>query len=340
MRALSNNSFKTFLITLLSLTLLFSISCSNEGTTGGDTGDDYWYNPDTNDIIPPPSTPGKLTASATRNITINIANQKVHSAGSISFLVRPYELQKAGNFTVSIDSVAKATGNSSSLELTPADFSSLTPSSKELTLSANGLNKVNSASDLKDATAYKYDITFKFTTTSDTVSNKTASYKSTVSLYKVVYVTKDMLKTMITSTPIKTVQNRSAAAYDNFSDSFTIDFSKASIYSDLKTTTINSMGAGMTDPKQDSTYSPVEFTSTWLFKFGTTETRKFIYSHDCNYTISGSSGGKVDYTLNLNYVFTLKSGYILDDNISFITNDGIKLVITFLNKGKWVDTTL
>ena len=340
MSSLTNNSFKTFLITLLSLTLLFSISCSNEGTTGGDTGDDYWYNPDTNDIIPPPSTPGKLTASATRNITINIANQKVHSAGSISFLVRPYELQKAGNFTVSIDSVAKATGNSSSLELTPADFSSLTPSSKELTLSANGLNKVNSASDLKDATAYKYDITFKFTTTSDTVSNKTASYKSTVSLYKVVYVTKDMLKTMITSTPTKTVGNRSAAAYDGFSDSFTIDFNKASISYDLKTTTINSMGAGMTDPKQDSTYSPVEFTSTWLFNFGTTETRKFIYSHDCNYTISGSSGGRVDYTLNLNYVFTLKSGYILDDNISFITNEGLTLKVMFLGKGKWVDTTL
>ena len=259
----------------------------------------------------------------------------MHSAGSISFLVRPYELEKAGDFTVSIDSVAKATGNSSSLELTPADFSSLTPSSKELTLSANGLNKVNSASDLKDATAYKYDITFKFTTTSDTVSNKTASYKSTVSLYKVVSVTKDMLKTMITSTPTKTVGNRSAAAYDGFSDSFTIDFSKALFSSDLKTTTINNMGAGMTDPKQDSTYSPVEFTSTWLFKFGTTETQKFIYSHDCKHTIN-----KTGATLTLNYVFTLKSGYILDDNISFITNDGIKLSITFLNKGKWVDTTL
>lgn len=311
--------------------MLFSISCSNEGTTGGYTGDDYWYNPDTNDIIPPPSTPGKLTASATKNITINIANQKVHSAGSVSFLVRPYELEKAGNFTVSIDSVAKATGNSSSLELTPADFSSLTPSSKELTLSAAGLTKVNSASDLKDATAYKYDITFKFTTTSDTVSNKTASYKSTVSLYKVVSVTKDMLKTMITSTPTKTVENRSAAAYDNFSDSFTIDFSKALFSSDLKTTTINSMGAGMTDPTKDSTYSPVKFTSTWFFKFGTTETQKFINSHDCKHTINETGA-----TLTLNYVFTLKSGYILDDNISFITNDGIKLVITFLNKGKWV----
>ena len=35
--SLINNHFKTSLISLLSLTLLFSISCSNEGTTGGGT---------------------------------------------------------------------------------------------------------------------------------------------------------------------------------------------------------------------------------------------------------------------------------------------------------------
>ena len=33
--SLINNHFKTFLISLLSLTLLFSISCSNEDSTGG-----------------------------------------------------------------------------------------------------------------------------------------------------------------------------------------------------------------------------------------------------------------------------------------------------------------
>ena len=332
MRILTNNSFKTFLITLLSLTLLFSISCSNEGTTGGDTGDDYWYNPDTNDIIPPPSTPGKLTASATKNITINIANKKVHSAGRVSFLVRPYELEKAGDFTVSIDSVAKATGNSSSLELTPADFSSLTPSSKELTLSADGLAKVNSASDLKDATAYDYSVAFKFTTTSDTVSNKTALYTSTVSLYKVVSVTKDMLKTMIKTTPTKTVGNRSAAAYDNFSDSFTIDFSKASISSDLKSVTFNNM-AGMTDPTKDSTYSPYASGLRTLTFGKTAEDRKFASTLCKNATISVNGS-----LLTLNYVFTLNRGYVLDNDISFITNEGLNIKVQFLGtkKGKWV----
>ena len=318
--------------------MLFSISCSNEGTTGGNTGDDYWYNPDTNNnnITPPPVTPGKLTASATKNITINIANQKVHSAGSIYFMVRPYELEKAGNFTVSIDSVAKATGNASSLELTPADFSSLTPSSKELTLSADGLTKVNSASGLADATAYKYDITFKFATTSDTVSNKTVSYTSTVSLYKLVSVTKDMLKTMITSTPKKeNIPNRNKI--DGHNDYFSIDFSKASISSDLKTVTFNNMAGMITTPQNKaSTFSPYASGLITLL-FGTTDTRKFISSGYCKtHTISGSSGDSVDYVLDLNYVFTLKSGYVLDDNISFITNEGLTLRVMFLGNGKWV----
>ena len=334
LRALTNNPFKTFLITLLSLTLLFSISCSNEGTTGGDTGDDYWYNPITtndNNITPPPSTPGKLTASATKNITINIANQKVHSTGSVSFMVRPYELGNAGNFTVSIDSVAKATGNSSSLELTPADFSSLTPSSKELTLSEAGLTKVNSASGLVDATAYKYDITFKFATTSDTVSNKTASYTSTVSLYKVVSVTKDMLKTMITSTPKKqNIPNRSRI--DGHNDYFSIDFSQASISSDLKSVTFNNM-SGMTDPTKDSTYSPYASGLRTLTFGGTAEDRKFA-SHLCKNATISTDGS----LLTLNYVFTLNRGYVLDNDISFITNEGLNIRVLFLGtkKGKWV----
>lgn len=54
----------------------------------------------------------------------------MYSAGKVSFIVRPYELERTENYTVSIDSVAKATGNTSSLELTHADFNSLTPTTK------------------------------------------------------------------------------------------------------------------------------------------------------------------------------------------------------------------
>ena len=333
-------NIKKFLITVLSFLLLFAISCSNEGTTGG-SDDDYYYNPgnnnnNNNNIIPPAVIPGRLTASAAKDITINIASQKVHSAGSISFIVRPYELQRDKNFSVSIENVAKATGNTSSLELTPTDFDSLTPTTKELTLSADGLTKVNAANGLADATAYKYDVTFKFTTTSDTVSNKTVSYTSTVSLYKLASVTKDMLETMIKATPKLTVRNRSGDAYDGFSDSFEVDFNRASLSSDLKTITFNSMGAGMTGPEKDSTYSPKASDFTTL-RFGTADTRKFVANsyYKEPYTISGDGT-----SITFNYVFTLNSGYVLDDNISFITNtnEGLSIKVIFLNKGKWVDT--
>ena len=333
-------SFKTFLITLLSLTLLFSISCSNEGTTGGNTGDDYWYNPDTNNnnITPPPIIQGELTASATENITINILNQKVHSNGSVSFMVRPSKLQNTENFTVSIDSVAKATGNSSSLELTPTDFSSLTPSSKELTLSADGLNKVNSASGLEDNTTYKYDITFKFTTTSDTVSNKIASYTSTVSLYKIGYVTLDTFKNMIASTPNLTFTNRSSI--DKFSDSFTIEFSKASVELDAREkrvyVKIDHPNMGMIRPTSgNSTYSRRAFTEvlTNNFQFGTTETRKFLSSVQYKSQQGSSINEKVLY---LYYGFTVKEGYVVDDDISPLTNNSVNLQITVdLDICKW-----
>ena len=116
-------NIKILIATLLFL-LLFAISCSNEDKTGGGT-ENYDSNTKTNNYVPtpnpnpdptptpPPAIRGQLTASSTPYINIKIANQKVHSAGSVSFMVRPYELENAGNFTVSIDSVAKATGNSS-----------------------------------------------------------------------------------------------------------------------------------------------------------------------------------------------------------------------------------
>lgn len=127
---------------------------------------------------------------------------------------------------------------------------------------------------------------------------------------------------MIKTTPNETLGNR---ASDGFSDSFTIDFNRAvSIASSLKSISINNM-TGMTDPTKDSTYSPSRLASSWFFKFGTTDTRKFISSQDCNYTIN-----ETGYTLTLNYVFTLKSGCVLDDNISFITNEGLSIKVMFL----------
>ena len=44
-------------------------------------------------------------------------------------------------------------------------------------------------------------------------------------------------------------------------------------------------------------------------------------------------------SLTVPYIFTLKDGYIFNKDISFITNEGLKFKVLFLNKGKWVKDT-
>ncbi len=329
-------NIKILIATLLFL-LLFAISCSNEDKTGGGT-ENYDSNTKTNNYVPtpnpnpdptpPPAIRGQLTASATKYITIKIANQKMHSAGSLYFSVRPYELENAGNFTVSIDSVEKATGNNSSLELTPTDFDSLTPSSKELTLLTKGLTKVNSASDLSYATYYNYDITFKFTTTSDTVSNKTATAKSTVQLYKYKVVTAQMLEDMIKTTPKLTVTNWNAGTTP---DPFDIDFSKITYIGGLRDIYVNKDN-GMTIPqKENSIFSEGLFRKD-IAKLGTDENSKFLAFRGYYVTTTVSADKKV---LTVNYKFPLNEGYIWDNDMTFVTEQGLNIHFK-LDKGKWV----
>ena len=336
-------NIKILIATLLFL-LLFAISCSNEDKTGGGT-ENYDSNTKTNNYVPtpnpnpdptptpPPDIRGQLTASATKYINIKIANQKMHSAGSLYFSVRPYELEKAGNFTVSIDSVAKATGNSSSLELTPTDFDSLTPSSKELTLLTKGLTKVNSANDLSDATYYNYDITFKFTTTSDTVSNKTATAKSTVQLYKYKVVTAQMLEDMIKTTPKLTVTNCNFGIDPKASeDPFDIDFSKITYIGGLRDIYVDKDNGSMTIPKEEnSIFSEMLFKKD-IAKLGTDENSKFPWlSRPYLVETKVRADKKV---LIATYKFQLNEGYIWDNNMTFATEQGLNICFT-LDKGKW-----
>ena len=260
----------------------------------------------------------------------------MYSKGNnIGFVVSPSELQNTENFTVSIESVANAAGNTNALTLKPEDFiTNLNPTTKGLTLSDKGLNKVNTIKTLEDATAYKYDVTFKFTTTSDAVANKTVFYTSTVSLIKLVTVTEDMFKKMIKSTPKLTVTNRKA--FDGYDSSFDIMFNTFFyILTSLKDINIGDNN-GMTRPTRNATFSP---TASGLIplQFGTTETRKFISSNYCKTNELIWDDYYKDYgSFRLNYIFIFnEEGYILDDSISFVTNEGIKLTVTFLNYSKW-----
>ena len=273
--------------------------------------------------------------SFSKTSTIKILNNTNYEAGSVSYLVTPYSL-KDTDYTVSILLVSKATGNTSSLNLDILDFN-YDKASKKLTLTSAGLNKFSSASGLVDATAYKYDIQFMFSTTSDTVSNKTIYATNTVSLFKVKEVTKADLTTIIKTIPKKAnIPNRSKI--DGHQDyAFSIDFSKASgidsISSSSQYVTINNM-AGMTEPTNaKSTYSPSASGLTTL-QIPRGNYFSYIYCKSDAMTISidGSS-------LTVPYIFTLKDGYILNKDISFITNEGLKFKILFLGKGKWVKDT-
>ena len=216
--------------------------------------------------------------------------------------------------------------------MTPTDFDSLTPSSKELTLLTKGLTKVNSASDLSYATYYNYDITFKFTTTSDTVSNKTATAKSTVQLYKYKVVTAQMLEDMIKTTPKLTVTNFNASGFGSGSvDPFDIDFSKITYIEGLRYINVDKNN-GMTGPKKEnSIFSEVLFKKD-IAKLGTDENSKFPWLSRSHLVETKVSADKK--VLTVNYKFQLNEGYIWDNNMTFATEQGLNIHFT-LDTGKW-----
>lgn len=336
-------NIKILIATLLFL-LLFAISCSNEDKTGGGT-ENYDSNTKTNNYVPtpnpnpdptptpPPAIPGQLTASATSNIEIIVTDDGMHTAGSIAFAVNPPELKNTGDLTVSIESVNTNRLNKSFfLQFKPEDFNSLTPTSTKLTLSESGLKKTNQIMNSASLSSlnYSYDITFKFTTTSDTVSNKTATAKSTVRLYKYELVTAQMLEDMIKTTPKLTVSNR-YQLYDNYEDSFDIDFSKLTYTAGLKTISINNASGTMTLPaRETSTFSKL-LCKLDSIKFGTDANSKFLSMRNSMGTITVSADGKV---LTANYKFPLKREYIWDNNMTFATNEGLNIEFR-LDKGKW-----
>ena len=141
-----------------------------------------------------------------------------------------------------------------------------------------------------------------------------------------------MFKNMIKITPKLTVTNRSDI--DGREDSFEINFSILSLI-DLKEILIGNI-LGMNGPARNSTFSPNASGLTTI-QFGTTETGKFISSNYCKHTLIFDNFFKVYVSLELNYIFTLKEGYILDDSVSFITNEGIKPHVVFLDNSKWVE---
>ena len=316
--ALNNNSFKIFLTTLLSLILLFSISCSNEGTTGGDGGNynyfsvsEEWSN--TNDIV--------LTS-------IN------YSAGYIGFNV-----YGSTSYSVSIESVANNSG--SSLALEPSDFS-YDESTKKLTLSYYGLTKFqNASSSLTARQKYQYTITFKFT---DYASEDTKNLDVNVNLIKAEVITKTQIENMMKAVKYKEdglflggtpntgeiIIGDGAATKFSFANE-TFSSSNPNFKSTGTTSSLSSSSTASTVKASGRKFSlAYAIRETTLFKtyFGS------WLDIDYDSTPPTISSGNKDCTFTLKFK-KLQSGYALSSEVAHLMTSGLTIRLTLDDKANW-----
>ena len=322
-------SFKTFLITLLSLTLLFSISCSNEGTTGGGDDYDYFYvsqdyNTRTNDIT----------------VIIEGTARRVGSAGYIGFNANGSTIS-----TISKESVANNSG--SSLALEPSDFE-YSESTKELTLSYTGLDKFQKVSDsLTAKQKYQYTITFKFTD----YSGKETTTDVTVNLIKAQLITKADILTMMKN--IKCSDNElfykanageivlSSGSGGGMMGLGNLKFSFASLNANqfITTSIPNFTLQGAADK---------ELVSVKTFKTGSVSrliAQSIYQTTQYQEWFSGYWSG-IDYntvptinnknaTFTLKFTSGLKSGYALSSEISSVLTSGLTIRLVADDKSAW-----
>ena len=306
-------SFKTFLITLLSLTLLFSISCSNEGTTGGDTGN-YNY----------------FSVSESRNNTNDIVLTSInYSAGYVGFNV-----YGSTSYSVSIESVANNSG--SSLALEPSDFS-YDESTKKLTLSYSGLTKFQTASSsLTARQKYQYTITFKFT---DYISEDTKNLDVNVNLIKAEVITKtqieNMMKAVKNTDDIYGSQNNGEIVFGDGGQT-TFDFKNATFSSSTPnfssptgTTTTTSSVTHTASGKTFSLASAIAGTTQFKEYFGSS-----VFDIDYSSTPPTISSSKKDCTFTIKFK-KLNSGYALSSEVAHLMTSGLTIRFTLGDKANW-----
>ncbi len=329
MRSLTNNSFKTFLITLLSLTLLFSISCSNEGTTGGGDDYDYFYvsqdyNNRTNDIT----------------VIVEGTGRRVGSAGHIGFTANGSTI-----FTISKESVANNSG--SSLALEPSDFE-YSESTKELTLSYTGLDKFQKASDsLTAKQKYQYTITFKFTD----YSGKETTTDVTVNLIKAQLITKADILTMMKNIKVTDLIKLPEAGEIVLNDgtgggmmglgSLTFSFATLTV-NNFNTSSIpnftlqGTVSAGLTSVKTFKTGSVSRLIAQSIYQ--TTQYKEWFNSFwtGIDYNTVPTINNK-NATFTLKFTSALKSGYALSSQISSVLTSGLTIRLVADDKSAWSD---
>ena len=218
--------------------------------------------------------------------------------------------------------------------LDASDFS-YTESTKELTLSYSGLNKISSAS-LTAKQKYQYTITFKFT---DYISEDTKNLDVKVNLIKAQIITKtdivNMMKNVKNSDGIYGGKNNGEIVFEGNGIPTTFSFATATFSS----STPNFSSTGTTTFLNSS----IEITASskiFSLAYAIAETTQFkeyfgssVFSDmDYNSTPPTISADKKTCTFTLKFK-KVKSGYALSSEVSRLTNSGLTIGLTLKDDG-------
>ncbi|TXJ51292.1 hypothetical protein [Brachyspira aalborgi] len=293
--------------------MLFSVSCSNEGTTGGDTGGNYNY--------------FSVSEDWNNSKDITLANSSVSTAGTVGFNV-----YGSTSYSVSIERVDSG---SNPLILDASDFS-YTESTKKLTLSYSGLNKISSAS-LTAKQKYQYTITFKFTDYSSVDTTDTKTLNVAINLIKAQIITKTDIENMM-----KSVKN-SDGAFGSQKNGEILFFDGGTTTFDFKSATFsgstpNFSATGTTTTLSGNvTHTASEKTFSLAYAIAETTQYKTYFSSsvfdiDYNSTPPTISGKTCTFTLKFK---KLQSGYALSSEVSRLATTGLTIGFTLGDKASW-----
>ena len=291
--------------------MLFSVSCSNEGTTGGDTGGNYNY--------------FSVSEEWNNSRDITLANSVVSTAGTVGFNV-----YGSTSYTVSIESVDSG---SNPLILDASDFS-YTESTKELTLTHSGKNKFQNASaSLTAKQKYQYTITFKF---KDYISEDTKTLDVKVNLIKAQMIGKTDIVNMMKNAQYSETSTKTAGkiifstgasiAEFDFSTGATFSSSTPNFSSTASMTALANMTLNASS-KAFSVANAIAQSTQFKEYFGSS-----VFDIDYDSTLPTISGKDCTFTLKFK---KLNSGYALSSEVSRLTTSGLTIGFTLGANASW-----
>ena len=306
--------------------MLFSISCSNEGTTG--SGDDTGNNGNTGDNYNYFTVSENWNNSKDITLVSETSSSRVYSAGTVGFTV-----SGASDYTISIESVIKY--NMTSLTLGASDFS-YNQSTEDLRLSSSGLTKFQQLKDsFTETQKYSYRITFKIATSSE---SKNVSVD--VNLIKAKLITKTEIETIM-----KSVKRKSSALIGETPGAGEIIIADSAINDTVKFSFANASFSSSSPNFSSDGTTTTSSSSTTIATNKAAETLEGAINDNAEFgkyfsnflgvessTTPSVSGKDCTFTLKFK---TLKSGHALSSEVAHLTTTGLTIKLTLDSKASW-----